>query len=141
MVLTRPIARASTSNTLSRVCSVWLKGAVTARRIRCEPFPVNTMSEQWRGREGSRVIEIQAVRRALAQLRAEERTVWAVLAWERLARRILVRTRALAIAALCDELLAAEMLTPDDDVSVGQAVAAMLVGERGADRGESGHRW
>ena len=40
------------------------------------------------------------------QLHMERRARWAVPAWERLARCSLVRWRALAIARLCEELLA-----------------------------------
>ena len=72
------------------------------------------MIEQWQRREWSRALELRALRSTLAHLRVEERTVRTMPIWERLARRSLVRARALAIAQLCEKLLADGVLSKEE---------------------------
>ena len=81
------------------------------------------MCDQWEARATSRAVEMRAVRRTLAILREEGQNTWAAPAWERLARRALVRVRALTLVSLCDEMLEASMTEE-------QAVATLLTAER-----------
>ena len=60
----------------------------------------------------------------MEQLRAEDRRTKEAPSWENLARRALVRSRALTLVALCDAMLGANM-------SEEQVVATLLAAENG----------
>ena len=67
------------------------------------------MSEAFKSRSFCREVERQAVRRAMEQLRAEDRRTKEAPSWENLARRALRRSRALTLVALCEAMLDANM--------------------------------
>ena len=77
------------------------------------------MSEPWKSRSFCREAERRAVQNAMKQLRAEDRRTKEAPSWENLARRALVRSRALTLVALCDEML-------DANMSEEQVVATLL---------------